>query len=261
MKNEERKNRLWAVAATVVFHVALCLLMLYSFLTYTPQAEPEPPLAKTDILFGGEYVVLGDMPYSDMNGEGILAAASDETAVAGDDAENAGAEGEGAAAVTLDEESTMKTGKKKNGPTEAELAEQERIAREQQKQRNESRKINSNVKNAFTRQSGDEGRSGSTDGNATHGALAGKPGHSLGAGYTLSDWGKPASSLDGELVIQVRVNKNGQVISARYISGKGAAAASNAVRRSCEQASLKSRFSVPKNATGDKVGTIIWRFE
>ena len=131
--------------------------------------------------------------------------------------------------------------------------------REQERKQNESNRINSDIQNAF--KGSGSGKSGSPNGNASTGALKGQPGHTLGPGYTLASWGKPSSGYDGEIVIKVRVNSLGQVIEATYLRGTGAAAANRQVRRSCEQASLSSRFSVPKNATGDKVGTIIWRFE
>ena len=154
----------------------------------------------------------------------------------------------------------MTAEKKQHGPTKEELAEQQRIKREREKKAQESKKISSSVKNAFGKTGKSSGQSGSPDGNSKQGALAGQPGHTLG-GYTLAHWGRPSSGYDGEITIRVRVDAQGKVIEAKYLRGTGAAASMQSVRRSCEQASLQSRFSVPKNTTGEKVGTIVWRFE
>lgn len=254
-----RTYRIIAIAVTVLLHVVILLIMFWSRLTFVKPEEPQPP-QKTDISFGGEYVELGDIPLPDRNGDPAQSTAAEKATPPADDNADAGKQGEGSSLVSTNAESAMKTPKKHNGPTKEELEEQARAKREREKQESESRKISSNVKNAFGK-AGGKGKSGSPDGNASQGALAGQPGHTLGVGYTLSSWGKPSSGFDGEIYIKVRVNSQGKVIDASYLKGTGAAAANEKVRRSCVQASLRSRFSVPKNATGEKVGTIIWRFE
>ena len=247
-----------AVVAALLLHAGVCLLMYFSYLEYIAP-EKQPPLdAQTDITFGGEYVMLGDIPLPGMNDGEAAGAAADETSLQADDNSDAGEQGEGTSLVTTDGASEMASEKKQNGPSKEELEAEARAKRERERKENESRKISSSVKSAFGKGSG---KSGSPDGNATHGALSGQPGHTLGVGYTLSSWGRPASGVDGEVRIKVRVNADGKVIEATYAGGKGAAAANSQVRRSCEQASLNSRFSVPKNSSGTKVGMIIWRFE
>ena len=125
------------------------------------------------------------------------------------------------------------------------------------------RKTNSKVQNAFgkTSSKSGSGKVGSTNGNSTTGARTGAPGVSGLNGYTIASWGRPSSPVDGKVVIKVRVNARGKVIAANYSSGSGTAAANMAVRRSCEQASLQSSFSVPVGTTDEAVGYITWRFE
>lgn len=257
-ENKNRKYDLIAIIAALLLHGGVFLLMLFSYLEYTAPEEKQPLQAKTDITFGGEYVMLGDMPLPNLNDGEAAGAASDNTSLQADDDLNSGEQGEGTSLVSTNEQSDMTSEKKQNGPSEEELEAQARAKKERERQENESRKISSSVKSAFGKSSG---KSGSSNGNADHGALSGQPGHTLGVGYTLSSWGRPASSVDGEVRIRVRVNSDGKVIEATYAGGKGAAAANNQIRRSCEQASLQSRFSVPKNSSGTKVGMIIWRFE
>ena len=105
------------------------------------------------------------------------------------------------------------------------------------------------------------GKAGSPNGNSSSGALTGKPGIGGLGGYTLENWSRPSSSLEGTITIQVKVNARGNVVSASYASGTGAAAGNQAARSSCIAAARQSSFSVPKNTTTDAVGTITYRFE
>lgn len=115
--------------------------------------------------------------------------------------------------------------------------------------------------NAFGKSSGSgSGKQGSPNGNSTQGALSGKPGIGGLVGYTLEYWGRPHSYWTGSVTVRVRVNARGKVIEAKVHSGKGEAWSHNEVRRACEQESLKSAFSVPKNTTQEGVGYITWTF-
>ncbi len=259
--DNNKKYKIIAIIVALLFHIGVILVMVFSFLKSTPIEEVEPKPMMTDITFGGEYVVLGDMPVPNRNSKDVASQTNSKQTPEGDAEENLGEAGEGSQLVSTNEESALKKPKKQSGPTKEELAEQERIKKEKQRKEEESRKIKSSIKNAFGKKSGGEGKSGSPEGNETHGALSGQPGHTLGVGYTLSSWARPSSGFDGEVVIKVRVDATGKVVEAHYLKGSGSAAASKAVRKSCEQASKNSRFSVPKNASGDKMGTIIWRFE
>lgn len=258
-EKEDRKYNIIAIAAALLLHGVVCLLMLLSYINYTAPEEQPPLQPKTDITFGGEYVMLGDMPLPNLDNGEAASSTADESSLQAEDEMNSGEQGEGTSLVSTNESSEMSSEKKQNGPSKEELEAQARAKKERERQQNESRRISSDVKGAFGKPGG--GKSGSQNGNSDHGALSGQPGHTLGVGYTLSSWGRPASSVDGEVRIRVRVNAAGKVIEATYAGGKGAAAANSQVRRSCEQASLKSRFSVPKNSSGEKVGLIIWRFE
>ena len=62
------------------------------------------------------------------------------------------------------------------------------------------------------------------------------------------------------MTVRVTVNPRGQVIKANAVSATGDLASHPEVRRACEQAALKSRFSVPKNTMTEGIGTVtyIW---
>lgn len=254
------KNRVIAICVTLLLHILVAVILVFSFLYYSWPPKDQPPPKESEILFGGEYVMLGNIqvPSIDNNMDNASSDISKETANNdGGDAVNSGEAGEGAQLVSTEQESPMKVKKerpKKTGPTKEEKAEQERIKKEKEA----SDKINKRV--SFNSNGKNGGKEGSPNGNADFGARSGAPGHSL-KGRTLEDWGRPSSNVDGKVVIEVRVDPRGRVISARYKSGTGSAAGSMSVRRSCEQASLKSRFSVSTETTVEQVGTITWRFE
>jgi len=120
------------------------------------------------------------------------------------------------------------------------------------------------VKNAFGNGTGTgAGKQGSPNGNTSQGVLAGKPSVGGLVGYTLDYWAKPNpnSKWSGKVSVRVNVNPRGQVTQAKVVSTTGEIASHPEMRRACEQAALKSSFSVPKNTTTEGIGTItyIWR--
>ncbi len=141
MMTQDRKSKFWGVAATLVFHVLLLILLLTVCLTYPPVSEPErewPPVDSAEMLFGGEYVMIGDNPLD-------LDAADDSPAPAADDAtanpapespapENSGSPADPAPVMTSDRPSPAKSEKKplpeKTGPSKAEKEAAEKARRE-----------------------------------------------------------------------------------------------------------------------------------
>lgn len=156
--DKNRKYKIIAIIVALVFHIGVILVMVFSFLKSTPIEEVEPKPMMTDITFGGEYVVLGDMPVPNMNSKDVASQTNSKQIPEGDAEENLGEAGEGAQLVSTNEESALKKPKKQSGPTKEELAEQERIKKEQKRKEEESRKIKSSIKNAFGKKSGEIGR-------------------------------------------------------------------------------------------------------
>lgn len=257
------KNSMTAMIATVIFHAAVILLLVLSCLHYEDIPANETIASQDITFFGGEYVMLGDSPELPDDGDMTPAAASDANPEStGDDIDDTGLAGVSATpVVTSDEESPMKVEQetKQAGPTQEEIAEQERIKRRQEAER----RTNSKVRNAFSNTGGKgKGKQGSPDGNSSSGARTGAPGVSgLSAGYSLDRWGSPSSPVEGKIVIRVRVDSRGNVTEARYSSGSGTAASNMDVRRSCEQASLQSSFSVPLGTVDEAIGYITWIFQ
>lgn len=266
---EDRKSKIAGVAATVVFHALLLGVLVFAALEFTPGEEKErrwPPVKDEELLYGGEYVMVGE-PIASAKPDAVNApdasaemSESTEEQPEGTDTQDSGEPvAQTAPVVTQDKPSPVKEKKepesKPAGPTQAEIEEQERIKRQEET----SRRINDRV--AFGSGSGNPSAAGgSPDGNAAKGAMNGAPGTDL-AGRTLASWSKPKGDATGTITVAVSVDRKGKVISARYASGTGAVAGSSAARRSCEQAAMKSSFSVSDNAPATQKGTITYRFE
>ncbi len=295
MEDDRRKNSLWALLLTLLITVGTMALLLKFTLRYeqVPNTPDLSQLAQDSILFGGEYVMLGntmDNLQNDlMEQEASDASASPEEGdnpdIDADDLEDAGeANMKTPPLVTQKTESPHKVKEqpkesepKKSGPTkendkvvEKPKAKNKNAEAQESKTKNtnEQKNVNNNatnnrVKNAFGSGNGKGGgQQGSASGNSSQGVLAGKPGISGLVGYTLDYWAKPVpnSKWSGRVTVRVTVNPRGQVTKASAISATGDLASHPEVRRACEQAALKSSFSVPKNTMTEGIGTVtyIW---
>lgn len=266
------KNKTIALIATLAVHIVALLILVFTCLHYkwppdeAVLAEQKP---QEEIMFGGEFVQLGNVeqPAADEMQPSSPAEATetaDEPKLPGNELKDAGeAQEQPKQVVTQKSESPMKVKKeeepkqKPKGATKSEQAEQDKLKAQQEAER---KKISNRVKFGTSGASG-SGKAGSPNGNSTSGALTGKPGIGGLGGYTLENWSRPSSSLEGTITIQVKVNARGNVVSASYAGGTGAAAGNQATRSSCIAAARQSSFSVPKNTTTDAVGTITYRFE
>ena len=280
---------------TLLITVGTLALLLRCTLRY--EQDPNLPdltqLAQDSILFGGEFVMLGntmDNVQNDlMDQESADPAASpvegDDPDIEADDMEDAGEVNQKTPPlVTQKTESPHKvkekpkeTEPKKSGPSkendkqvEKPKAKDKKAEAQETKSKNTneqkataSNATNNRVKNAFGSGNGNGGgQQGSAGGNSNQGVLAGKPGIAGLVGYTLDYWAKPVpnSKWSGRVVVRVTVNPRGQVTKANAVSATGDLASHPEVRRACEQAALKSSFSVPKNTMTEGIGTVtyIW---
>ena len=294
MEEDRRKHSLWALLLTLLITVGTLALLLSFTLRY--EQVPNPPdmtqLAQDSILFGGEFVMLGNT-LDNMNNDMMDLEAADQSAspdegddpdIDADDLEDAGeVNHKTPPLVTQKAESPHKVKEppkdaepKKSGPAKENdkkvekpkaqnrnAEAQETKAKNSEPKNTTSNATNNRVKNAFGNNSGQGGgKQGTAGGNSSQGVLAGKPGISGLVGYTLDYWAKPEpnSKWSGRVVVRVTVSPRGQVTQASAVSATGDLASHPEVRRACEQAALKSRFSVPKNTMTEGIGTVtyIW---
>ena len=295
MEEDRRKNSLWALLLTLLITVGTLALLLSFNLRYeqVPDRLDLNQLAQDSILFGGEFVMLGntlDNVQNDMmDQESADPSASpdegDDPDIEADDLEDAGeVNHKTPPLVTQKTESPHKVKEqpkevepKKPGPTkpndkvvEKPKAQNKNAEAQQTKSKNTnseqktaSNATDNRVKNAFGNGSGKGGgQQGSPGGNSNQGVLAGKPGISGLVGYTLDYWAKPVpnSKWSGRVTVRVTVDPRGKVTSAKATGATGDLASHPEVRRACEQAALKSSFSVPKNTMTEGIGTVtyIW---
>ncbi|MBD5367997.1 MAG: energy transducer TonB [Bacteroides sp.] len=265
-QSDNRKSHMWALLATILFHAVVLVVLLSVFLRYSPSSPSErewPPVDSAEVLFAGEYVMIGDDPTAADNDSSDPAAEADATTTETETADNidAGTHAEPSPLISTETPSTAKTKTKPqpevSGPTKAEIEAAEKARREEEKRR----EIADRMKNTHfgsTAGSG-SGNPGQADGNSTSGATSGMPGYNL-KGRSIAVYEQPPRGPLGSVTIRVTVNRKGIVTSARYESGTGSAAASASTRKNCEQAAMKSQFSVDEDAPSSQSGTITYNF-
>ena len=294
MEEDSRKNNLWALLLTLLITGGTLALLLHFTLRY--EQDPNLPdltqLAQDSILFGGEYVMLGNTmdnvqnDLMDQNSADPSASPDegDDPDIDADDLEDAGEVAHKTPPlVTQKTESPHKvkeqpkeTEPKKSGPAkendkkvEKPKAQDRKAEAQETKSKNTEQKSSTSnatrnrVKNAFGNGGGNGGgQQGTASGNSNQGGLDGKPGIGGLVCHTLGYRAKPLpnSKWSGRVTVRVTVNPRGQVIKANAISATGDLASHPEVRRACEQAALKSSFSVPKNTMTEGIGTVtyIW---
>lgn len=262
-----KKSNIIGLIGTIVIHVLILVIMFCVVIEHSPIKQPEwPPRDSSEILFGGEYVMLGDFnqPITSSNNESPAPSTDATDALSAEDLDNSGLAGEPSQPETSLQESPMQIDKKtttQQGPTKEELEAKEKARLEQE----QKQKIQDQIKATFAGKSNKDNtqsnsNAGQENGNNNVGAINGAPGVSSG-GLTLERWVGTSSTKSGTVVVAVTVNPDGKVISAKVKSGTGAAGADVNTRARCEQASLKCSFSVPKNETKVQRGTITWKFK
>lgn len=254
------RDRIIAICVAVAVHLLLLLTFCRSYLTWPPEDADDPrlPQDSTEILFVNEYINLGDMITDRHPSDAPKSDASGEKISSSPDFVDAGEKGDPALIVTSENESPMKIQKKpepeKQGPTEEELAAQQK-AKEEQATRE---RINSRMK--FGGGGAGDGVSGTESGSTVSGSPTGSAGHDL-AGRTIVSWGSNSSRKSGTIRVTVTVNAAGEVIKAEYAGGEGAASGDSDIRRRTVEATKATRFSPLTGSNRDQKGTITWRFK
>jgi len=265
-----KSDRIYALAGALIFHLILLAVFLCTFLTYPPAGvEQWPPEPQNEIVFdeleelyaAGEFVRTGD------NLEEL--APIDEPAPSTEtvkeptqdaaDADNAGKVATPKKVVTTERESPAKVEKKPHGPTKEQIqAEKER--QEAKRQQQAKKNVADATKKAF---GGGKGKStpGSEEGKTKTGATTGTPGNGL-KGRTLESWTTVGSTKLGVIVVRVKVDAKGRVVSASYdaAASSGTVAADAQMRSNCIARSRQCRFSVLEGSPVQS-GTISWVFK
>ncbi len=259
--NSTPRDKVVAIAVAVAVHGLVLLTFCYTFLSWPPADAEDPriPEDESEILFVNEYINLGDMLTDQVPADAPETESAGENISDAPDFVNSGKEATPPPVVTTQRESPKKNVKKpapeKQGPTKAELEEQERARREQAARDKIKNQMN------FGGKGKGDGVSGTADGTAVSGTLDGQAGHDL-AGRTVLSWGKNSSRKSGRIQIAVTVNPRGEVTSASYAGGSGPAAGDSEIRSRTIAATRATRFSaLPEGETKNQKGTITWNFK
>lgn len=250
-----RKERIAAAAITAVIAVVGLIVLLTVVLTFPPRdwEERHPVEEESELLFGGEYVMLGDIPVPS-SAESVTRS---DAAPDGADLSDAGAVAEAPAVVTSEAPSSMEVPAKpeppeKTGPTKEEIEQAEA-------RRRVGSRMNFSSSSADNSSSG--GKTGSPDGNAQSGAVSGQPGHNLRGRHLLNRVTPADRNATGSVEVAITVDRSGKVTSARAVGGTPTASSNKSVRNACVDASLKLRFSASDEAPASQSGTVVWRFD
>lgn len=256
--NRRDHRHITASAATLLIHGAILAAMLCVFLRYDASEEAErvwPPADSSEILFGGEYVMTGDIAQPDASDSPAAAeTATTEASTANPDV----AQEPAPEPVVTSQQPSPAQGISTPKPPQQSKAEKEREERrkaEAQRREREAAAINSRV--SF---GSGTGQSGQPDGNSTTGAVSGVTATGLGNRQALALPSPPKGPM-GKITITIKVDRQGNVTSASYLSGSGAAAASSQARSQCLAAARKARFTAAPDAPASQTGTLTYIYK
>lgn len=236
-----RRHRAIAAAATLLFHALLIAALVAGVLRYSSEHDqPEwPPADSSEILFGGEFVMVGDQGAAE-------AEAAAETADGSDVSDVTDVTDVAAPSGDIKVPKALKVPK----DPKAEKAEAEKAEKAEKAEA---------IKDRVSFGKG-KGKAGQPDGNSADGAVSGIAASGLGNRKAVS-LPSPAKGPMGKIVVKITVDRNGNVTSAAYLSGIAPANASASARRSCVEAARRSRFSADPDAPASQTGTITYTYK
>lgn len=239
-----------AAAVSIGLHVLVGLLLVVMFLeapSASDRSEREwPPVDSAELLLGGEYVMVGDIPEPGVND---APAPPQEAAEPAPDPNPTSPEPT-PQVVSSNQPSPAKA----NKAAEAKKRDDE-LKRQAQKAEQERRANEINSRVAFGK-----GKSGQPDGNSVSGAVSGVAADGLGNRQTLA-LPKPSRGPLGTIKVRIKVNRDGVVTAATYLSGSGAAAADAATRQACVAAARRAKFSADPSAPASQSGTLTYNYK
>lgn len=254
-----QKPRIIAAAVTLAVLLGVLALLLSMQLHYSSAQEAMrqwPPVDSAELLFANEFVATGEVEPVETPTEASPVAEAAPALEAHDRTDGGEKADEAPAPVATERHSGMtvrKQKKEKQGPSKEETEKQRKAKLQKETSDAISKRVNFGGKAAGGQSDNapeSSGKGGSTDGVASA---------SVG-GRSMERWSKPTARATGSITVRVRVDRQGRVVRADYVSGTGAVATQQAARQSCEQAAMKSQFSVALDGPAVQVGTITYHF-
>lgn len=278
------KSRIAAIIGTIIIH-ALIFLLSYTYSVDNAHItlltnEEWPPRDSSEILFGGEYVMAGDViELAEITTEASPANTPyEENSIEAEDLTDAGNQGTPTMPTTSTNPSTMQVPSSQNdninpGATN-EVTEQNQDKKPQAQQapqmsqsaqdriNNMNNRFNGNKKGSDTKDAG-KGSQGSQSGDAQKGNITGNIGASHSFGNRQIKWALPkGGTIEGDVVIDIVVAPNGKVISAKKNARTNSEIATYDSKKvsECIQKAKECKFSEVPLSTGNQKGTITFKF-
>ena len=290
-ENKERRYQLIAALITLLITVGTLALLWYGELSFRwpPEEGMRTVVQQDSILYGGEFVQLGDLDFLASDEMAAPGSPDDvdqpsEPSTEGDAPDDNGNEAEQekpkvtqekpspAKETKKEEPKTDKTGtaKKKDEQKPEQKKKNDKATDNKKADNNNNNSKNNNktdpgqqtpdpAKGKFGQQGSGSGKQGSKDGNADTGNKTGVGSVGTGlAGYGPKNFPRPHGPESGTVIVRVRVKADGKVHSAEVAGGTIKNAAQ---RQDCLNKAMASQFSVPKDKTTEGVGTIVYKFQ
>jgi len=253
-----RKDKYISLIITVLFHVVLILVLLLMGFSPTPPPFPEPD---------GMMISFGETP----TGEGEVMQPTQQMT------ESASAESTPTENMTQEDEDAPALQEEKSKPKEKKQIQPKTDAKEIPTEPKDKINTNalfpsdykSNSKNASSSgQTGGTGMQGNENGSPTSTNAMGQGKGSSGISYSLGDRSArgtlpqpqyPPGNIKGKVVVNIKVDRNGNVISATA-PGKGSTTVNSALVRAAIKAAYKAKFSKDLGSI-EQIGTITYHFK
>lgn len=247
------KNRRKAIIGTVLFHIALLLCFIFMGLTYQ---IPPPPEEGITINFG----------YQDFgSGSEQVEQIVEEQEITPQEIVNNNPVVEDISTQDIEETPTTKLKEQLEKPKEVNKIEEKKPEPVvNTKALYPGKKQNNSNSQGISEGQGDQGsQDGDPNSNAYTGGGTGTNGiaYQLG-GRTIAEIKKPNydSQQQGKVVVTIRVDRNGKVISATP-GAKGSTTTNAYLYSKAKEAALKTTFEANTTAPEIQVGTIIYNFK
>ena len=247
------KNRRKAIIGTVLFHIALLLCFIFMGLTYQ---IPPPPEEGITINFG----------YQDFgSGSEQVEQIVEEQEITPQEIVNNNPVVEDISTQDIEETPTTKLKEQLEKPKEVKKIEEKKPEPViNTKALYPGKKQNNSNSQGISEGQGDQGsQDGDPNSNAYTGGGTGTNGiaYQLG-GRTIAEIKKPNydSQQQGKVVVTIRVDRNGKVISATP-GAKGSTTTNAYLYSKAKEAALKTTFEANTTAPEIQVGTIIYNFK
>ncbi len=234
--------KLIGLIVSIVAHGLLILCLLLMGLRYP---DPPPPELGVEMDMGEFSDVGTDSEHAAEGGEDL----SSESSYANDDNNE----------LTQQSEDVPLTSKKTPSPTKNKKKPKDNV-----KPQSEETKIDQNA--LFTKGRVKKGSGGSTGVGEGSGKGSGGEGGGSGISFSLAGRGSKSlplptatSSENGSIVVEIRVDQEGNVVFAKAV-WKGTTLTDTNLWRRCEQAAKKSKFTAKPDAPELQKGTITYIF-